>query len=631
MSIPGSDPTDGALAGDGEDAKRKRAKRTRIFRWRGIIPLALLLALLAAGWALFGGNILRGTAVEASTKALGTQVDIASLDVNLLRPRVSIRGVQIADPFNSRRNLLDAGTIVADLDGPALLERKFVIRKLDVRDAHAGAARTIPASPVSGGGFAPSALREMRAWAAQFQVPLLSLTPIDTVRSLLLDPKQLATVKAALELRQRADSVRDAVEEGWRGLRLDETLDSSRALVQRLTGTSPRTLGLDGTRRAVADLRRGIRQVDSAKKRVELLEKTILAGTTRLTDGVRLLDSARISDYAFARGLLKLPTFDAPEIGAALFGKVSIDQFQKALYWTEIAGHYVPPGLRPRTTAGPERARRSGKTVHFPKARSYPRFLLRQGDIALTIGAGASAARYSARVTGATSQPALVAEPMRVRVRRLSGPAAGLNLNADASLDHRAARLRDNAAISAEGVSLPRFTLPGVPLSIEPRASRMNLRFAREGDRMVARWDVVSDSVNWLPDTTARVAGRATPRSTMEQLVTRVLSGIHHLELTAELEGEIRKPKLKVRSNLDRAIAERLRAVVGEEVERAELRVRAEVDRIVERETAPVKVRVAAAREEAMRRVAEARTRIESEKIALEERLRGLAGGLIGG
>jgi hypothetical protein len=108
-------------------------------------------------------------------------------------------------------------------------------------------------------------------------------------------------------------------------------------------------------------------------------------------------------------------------------------------------------------------------------------------------------------------------------------------------------------------------------------------------------------------------------------------TGITHLELTAELEGEIRKPKLRVRSNLDRAIAERLRAVVGEEVKRAEVRVRAEVDKIVERETAPIRERVATAKEEALRRVAEAKSRIETEKAALEERLRGLAGGLIGG
>ena len=607
----------------------EKAKRTGIFRWRGIIPLLLIIAAVAIGWQLFSGRILRNAAIEASTKALGTQVDIESVDIDLQRPRVTIRNYEIADPFNPRRNLLDARAIVADLDGRALLERKIVIRRLTIASARAGAPRSIAAKPVAASGFAPRALREMREFAAQFKVPLLSLTPVDTIRAIVLDPTQLATVQSAIALKQRADSVREAIEAGWRSLRIIETLDSSRALAQRLAATNPRELGILGTRRAIEDVRRTIRQVDSAKKRVEALERSVVAGTNSLVLGVRTLDSARLSDYAFARGLLKLPTFDAPEIGAALFGKVSIDQFQKALYWSEIASQYVPPGLRPRTTVGPDRVRRSGSTVHFPKARSYPRFLMQQGDLALTIGAGAAASRYVARVTGVTSEPALIGEPLRVRIRPVGTGGPGLRISADATIDHRSGRVRDDARVVAQNVAFQRFALPGIPLSLDPGRAGMELSFLREGNRMVARWHVESDSVLWVPDTSAR-GPQARVRTIMEQLVVRVLSGIEQLELTADVEGEISRPRLRVRSNLDRAIADRLRAVVGEEVKRAETRVRAEVDKIVERETAPIRARVAAAREEALQRVAEAKTRIETEKAALEERLRGLAAGVIG-
>lgn len=633
--------SDLGLVDSPDDAAAKppdRKKRTAIFRWLGIIPLLLVIGLLAAGWVIFSGRILRNLAVEAATKALGTHVDIASVDMHVRGSRLTLRGMEIADPFNPRRNLLEAGSIRADLDGRALLEKKFVIKRLTVGNAHAGSTRKVAAKPMRRDGFAPVVLREMREWAAQFRVPLLSLTPIDTIKSIVLDPKQLGTVKAAIELRDRADSVRDAVEGGWRALRLEETLDSSRALVERLRGTNPRTLGIEGTRRAVNDVRRGIRQVDSAKKRVEALERTIVAGTAGLVEGVRSLDSARLSDYAFARGLLKLPTFDAPEIGTALFGQVSIDQFQKALYWSEIAGRYVPPGLRPRTTAGPDRIRRSGTTVHFPKARSYPRFHLQQGDLALTIGEGRSSAKYVARVTGFTTEPALVGQPLRIRIRPVSNTGPQLRISADASVDRRSAVRRDDAVIDADNVMIKPFELPGLPLRLEPRFAEMNLQFRREGERMAARWSVASDSITWLRDTLSAsrdtlgaVGGKPTVRGVMEQLVTRVLTGITHLELTADVEGEIRKPRLRVRSNLDRALADRLRAVIGEEVKRAEVRVRAEVDRIVERETAPIRARVATAREEAMRRVAEAKARIEEEKAALEARLKGLAGGLITG
>ena len=75
------------------------------------------------------------------------------------------------------------------------------------------------------GGFAPRALLALREWRKQFQVPLLSLTPVDTIKSLVLDPARLATVKRATELKTRADSLRDALTSGVRAIPFAETVD----------------------------------------------------------------------------------------------------------------------------------------------------------------------------------------------------------------------------------------------------------------------------------------------------------------------------------------------------------------------------------------------------------------------
>lgn len=585
----------------------------------------IVLGLAAAWWSLHGDRLLRITIMDASRDALGTQVDIRSLRIDYRAPSITIRGLQIADPFDHGRNLLEADALLVELEPRPLLERKLVIRRLAVRGARTGSLREAPARAVPGGGFAPAALTAARGWAAQFQVPLLSLTPIDTIRSLVLDPSQLATVRHVLALRQRADSISGAVEHGWRGLRLEQTLDSSRALVRRLSSVSPLTLGLDGTRRAVLDARQGIRSLEAARARVEALESAIREGTLTLNAGARAIDDNVRADYAFARGLLELPTFDAPEIGSALFGQVSIEQFERALYWTEVAERFVPPGLRPTASAGPKRARAAGATVRYPRAEAYPRFHLRQGDLELTVGSGESAARYGARLTNATGEPALVGEPMRLVLRRLSGPPSGARVSADGTLDRTGATPRDNASITTTGFVFAPWMLPGLPLEVEPRAATMQLRFSRDGDRMFARWHVVSDSVIWLPDS-ARAAGL----NVLETMVVRVVSGIRRLEVTAELEGELRRPSLRVRSNLDRAIAASVRRVVGEEVARAEVRARAAVDRIVERETAPLRAQLATVQHDGERRVAEAKELIEAERAALEARLRGLGGSLLG-
>jgi uncharacterized protein with HEPN domain len=103
------------------------------------------------------------------------------------------------------------------------------------------------------------------------------------------------------------------------------------------------------------------------------------------------------------------------------------------------------------------------------------------------------------------------------------------------------------------------------------------------------------------------------------------------LDVVAELTGSITSPKLSISSNLDQAIAQRLKAVIGEEVARAERMVRAKVDSLVADKVGPVKRQVAAVQAEANQRVAAERQRIEQVEQALNAELKRLTGGLAPG
>ena len=617
MSIAGSSPSPGP---DGPPRRR----RTRIVRWQGVIPLTLGIVLLCLAWLTFGEPIAEDTVEEALTKALGTQVDIAEFEIDELRTTVVMRNVAIAHPFDVNRNLVEAGTLRFELEGEPLLERKLIVKRLDLRDLRTGTRRATPARVVQGGGFAPSALREMDRWADQFRVPLLSLTPIDTIRAIALDPSQLRTVAEAQALAARADSTRLALTAGYEALRIQETIDSARALVTRLQATNPRLLGIAGVNAAVGDIRRTAARVDSARRRVEALGVSARASVGLLETGVRSLDDARRADYDFARGLLKLPTFDAPEIGAALFGEVTIDKFQQTLYWAALAREHAPPGLLPRTSAGPERLRRAGTTVHFVERNAYPRFLIRRADLTMQVDDGTGRGAYTLALSDATTEPALVGRPTLFALRRQAAGSDVESLLVTGNLNHLRDRPRDAFTAAATGVRLPRFQLPILPLRADAGRGTSELRMTLDGDQIAARWQVRSSAVTWAVD-----SARARPLNTLESLVSRLVTGLHELEVTAELSGDMRSPTLAVRSNLDREIAARIRAVAGEEVARAEQRVRAEVDRIVEERSAPVRARVAELRAEGEQRVADARGRLEAERARLDEQVRTVSGGLV--
>ncbi|HEY7634047.1 MAG TPA: TIGR03545 family protein [Gemmatimonadales bacterium] len=600
--------------------------QVKIFRWKAIGPLILFLVIITVLVILFAEPVARDTTEEVSTEMLGTQVDVGKLNLHPTEPAVDLDVLQIADPFNPNRNLIEAAEIRLKLNAEALTEKKVVVERFALNGMRFGTTRKTPARPVKGNGFAPQLLRSVRQWSQQFNVPLLKLTPIDTIKQLVLNPTQLATVKQAQALVGRTDSTRQALEQGFKNLNVEGTVDSARALAARLAATDPKKLGVQGTKDAIQSVQQTLRQLDDAKKRVEGLERGVKSGVQTLGAGVQSLDSTRRQDYAFARSLLKLPSFDAPDIGKAFFGKVSIERVQQALYWAQLAQHYMPPGLLPRQEPGPKRLRMAGTNVQFPKEHHYPDFLLQLGQLDFAIeGDNPLKGAYQAVVRGVTTTPALYGRPMTVTASRRAAGSAIAGIDVNAVIDHVTSNTRDSLAAQLAGVRLPAFDLPGIPFRVAPGVGVVKLNFALRRDQLAARWAVASNQVSWTPDTAARRF------NDIERAVWRVVSGLKDLQIDARVTGSVRSPNLSVSSNLDDAIASRLKAVIGEEVAKAERMARAKVDSLVQDKVEPVKQRVAAVQADATKRVAGQKQQLDQVQQELNSQLKRLTAGLAPG
>ena len=598
-------------------------KRARVFRWQGSAFLLVMLLLLATWWLIFGERTIRRSLEEAATTSLGTQVDIGALDLRLTEGVVALIGVAVADPFDSTRNLIEAADSRLELEIEPLFAKKVVVRQLSVRGIRLGTTRDVPARPVDTAGFAPRALRELRRFREQIDVPLLSLTPIDTIRSLVLDPAQLRTVQSATALRNRADSLRTNLVSRGETLARTDVVDSGEALVGRLRTESVRSLGVTGTVRAVRDVRRLLAAVDSLRREVETLRRDTERGFDSVVAATNAVNDARRADYAFARGLLRLPVFDAPSIGPALFGDVSISTFEKANYWVSLGRQYAPPGLLPRQRPGSRRVRRAGTTINFVEPGDLPDFLLRAAEISLSLGDDMGAARgeYTLTLGDITTAPSLLGRPATFRLTRAATQSAAPLLEVTGSLDHTGAMPNDVINVRAEGVRLPRFGLPGVPLTLVAGGAESRLRFELLGDSIAALWSIRAGAPQWLRD-----SARTRPLNALETIVVDVLERIRVLDVEAELAGTLSSPRLAVRSTIDREVAAAIQSAMGEKVREAEQLVRARVDSLAEAALVPVRAHVMDLRAEATTQVAAINARLLALREQLLAQLRALGG-----
>jgi hypothetical protein len=111
---------------------------------------------------------------------------------------------------------------------------------------------------------------------------------------------------------------------------------------------------------------------------------------------------------------------------------------------------------------------------------------------------------------------------------------------------------------------------------------------AIRGDQVDGSWSMRSTEAAW------HVApASAQSLNLMESTVYRVLSGLTELDVTAEVHGNLASPSLSVSSNVDKEIAARLRAILGEELVKAEAKAKAAVDKIVADKVEPITKQVA--------------------------------------
>lgn len=600
--------------------------RLKVFRWKAIGPLLLFGLVLVVLWVIFADRIARSQAESNLSETLGTQVDIGSVRIREADAAIDVTGLAIADPRNPMRNLIEAGDITFDLDPIPLTEKKIVIEQFKLGGLRMLTTRKTAARPANPNSPAGKLLSQTEAWAREkFQFPKLALGRIDTVKSLVLQPGQLGTVKAAQAFVGTVDSTKGAFERSLADLKVKPLVDSSTALAARLAKTDVKKLGLAGAKNAASDVKKAIDRLKAARAKIDNLEKSARASLGVLRQGLGDVDAARQKDYAFARGLLSLPSFAAPDIGSSLFGQQSTDYFAQALYYAKLAEKYVPPGLQPWNRPGPKRTRMDGTTVEFPKMKEYPRFLLRKGDIDLALGQQAQNS-FSAAVANLTSQPALLGLPATLTAKGSLAGEHPMNIDLTALSRHFGSNPKDSLQARVTNVPLPTIPFPGLPFGVNPGRSTVGLSFALAGEKLAGSWEIVSDAVTWSAD-----SARLNSASLVENTVWRVISGLNQLRVRAELSGTVTSPVLKVQSNLDDAIAARLRGLVGEELAKAEAKARAAVDKLVDAQVQALSGKVDALQASALQKLPLEKDQVDGVQKQLEVQLKRLAGAATGG
>jgi uncharacterized protein (TIGR03545 family) len=556
----------------------------KIVRWRAAVPFGLVLALVAVALWLYLDRLVERGVEAAGTAIVGARVELASADFRPREGAVALRGLQVTNPNAPMTNLIEATDIIGDLAVVPLLERRVVVETLVVRGVRFNTPRQASGAIENPNPETARILREVNAWANAVRVPPLGVEGLRQVVDLnRISSDSLRTLAAARAIAAQASGLPEEWAARVAGLDPRPRLDSARALVARLRSANPLRLGLQGVRELSASAQQTLTGLTALRGSLTSLDSAARSQISDVERQVRGLADARTADLEYARGLFHLPSLEAPDISAAVFGDAAVQWMAPVLQWVRVAERYVPPGLDPRRRPGPKRARFAGTDVEFPGGATYPRFLLQHGELDMRLGsAGAAAGAYLARITGLTSDPSLYGRPTRILAHRKEGVRGPAEVRVAAVLDHVSEDIRDSVDAFVSGIALPSFELPALAARLALGSGTTALRLTRRGDALEATWQWRAPGVTWerlgaAPTTEAAIGSRAW----LENIAWRAVSGLRNVEIDMRLQGSVAAPRLGVRSNVGDALAQSLRQVVGEEVRRIEQQVRSEVERRV--------------------------------------------------
>ncbi len=597
----------------------------RYIRWKALLPLSVTLALIAMFSLLFKDRLLKRGVEAGGTAAVGARVELSGAHLSVTDGHISFTGLAVTNPNRPMTNLFEADELVFDVGILPALERKIVVDTVAVRGLRFGTPRLTSGAVPRKEPEVEETSQVIAEWKSRVKIPPLELSTLTSaVNVAAISADSLLTLREAVHARAYADTAKAKLLADLQAADPRPAIDSAEALVARLRGADLRSLGLNGARRAVTDIRRTVAELGQIDDRLKAFEAETKGNAAGLQARLDAIPAARARDYAYARSLLQLPTFDIPSIGPQLLSDLVAERLGNLLYWVQMAEKYVPPGLKRQTQKGPERVRASGTDVLFPKDMVYPNFLMRLAELSLTVGGESGAAGdYQARLVGVTTQPAVYGAPTTFLVGRSGAGKGPREARIEGMFDHRTAAVRDTIGATFEGITLPSFPLAGLGATVVMGQGASQLRLDRRGDSLAGNWLWRAPKVTWVRDSGAARASSATMRL-VEDAIWRAMSRLDSVEIDVRFGGTLRDPNIGIRTNIANAVGGALREQLGDEVRRAEAQVRARVDALVDAKVAEARAYADDARREVHTRIAAERVRLDTQKAALETKLREL-------
>lgn len=550
-------------------------------RWKALIIVIPLLLLLGLGYYFFFDRILENS-IEGSLETItGAKVEVDNLHFNITTPSISIRRLQIANPRNTWRNLIETGDMQFKLAWEPLFSGKFVIEKIILSNLTLDTPRKTDGKlnrrPLPGPfGKAQTRLNQAIADIPLFNSDIMESEISENKDKLLAGYKFQTHVDAEAIKTQFVKSSkewnRDLEKLGQAKLRLQAIEEQLKKLKANQSKTAS---DLNNALNAISNLNQSITEI---RTDVDTTRNGIQSELDDVSLEINRLTIAASRDYHALLKLAKIPDFKNINFTEILLGKSLVLQSTEIIDLVDKIQAFIPP---PTNNPSKKKHPRGGQDIIFTGRRTYPNFLIKyMGISAQGIRSPQNEGFYvQGTVTGITSDPPIYGEPLRIG---FTGKAPGnLYLAMQGKMDHITERIDDSFNLELDNLTIPDLPIgesPYLPksISVGNTAIRSDLRI--KSDEFILDLTVNGKNIAWNFGTSQASTPNGTTGDLMRDVIRQTLARMDQVTINYRLIGRNRQLALSISSDLDKLFNERLNLVINEKFAKLKQEIKARVD-----------------------------------------------------
>ncbi len=503
-------------------------------RWSYLITRLFIIAMILIAVWIGKDPLLRRALIHSGQSVTGARVEIGQVRSSLLEGNVYLSDLAVADPRNSMRNLLQAGSAYIRLNPQSLLHRQFIIEQGTTSQLVFGSPRTksgaldedMDSTTEMRSAFAAAATRDIRKigqkWLDQFHL------------SGNITDDQLETIKIAATIQSLwPDRIRTQQQ------RVNEIREQLARVNQLIEITDPNPLRdkerIETAAQELLDLQE---QSETLRQQLHELRNAAVKDRDKLV-AARDRDEQRLSELVYVN------RFDGDLVSQILLSENQRSYANDIVRWFGWFRYAIPD---PQSDFKPSNKR--GVNICFAGQAKRPSLLIKTLDL---VGEGRLAGQhfnFSGVAHDIALEPWLHDQPATFQLR-----AQGKHhLVVDCSLDRRTKTWNDSLSIRCPDLQMPNQVLGDanyLHVNVSPCRMQSEIKVTASDDRLsgslVFRHSDFIMQIERLQD----LAGG----QEFADLTNLDLATINQYQIRAELGGTFDKPEIEFSSDLGAQLA----------------------------------------------------------------------------